>query len=74
MRDWLLKARTAKGLTMKQMGEALDITESYYSMIESGTRQKQMDLTLVTKLSVVLDIPITEIASLEALNEKVTLE
>jgi transcriptional regulator with XRE-family HTH domain len=66
MRDWLIKARTEKGLTMRQMGEALDISESYYSMIESGTRQKQMDLTLVSRLSAVLDIPITQIAALEA--------
>lgn len=65
MRDWLTKARTEKGLTMKQMGERLDITESYYSMIESGTRQKKMDLTLVAKLSTVLEIPIAEISALE---------
>lgn len=65
MRDWLTKARTEKGLTMKQMGEKLDITESYYSMIESGTRQKKMDLTLVAKLSTVLGIPIAEISALE---------
>ena len=66
MRDWLIKARTEKGLTMKQMGEKLDISESYYSMIEAGDRQKRMDLTLVSKLSTVLGIPIAEIASLEA--------
>lgn len=66
MRDWLMKARTEKGLTMKQMGDALDVSESYYSMIESGNRQKRMDLTLVSKISAVLDIPIAEIASLEA--------
>lgn len=65
MREWLSKARTEKGMTMKQMGEALDVSESYYSMIESGNRQKRMDLTLVSRLSAVLDIPITEIAKLE---------
>lgn len=66
MRDWLIRARTDKGMTMKQMGEALDISESYYSMIEAGERQKRMDLTLVSKLSSVLGIPIADIASLEA--------
>lgn len=65
MRDWLIKARTDKGLTMRQMGEALDISESYYSLIESGERQKRMDLALVTRLSAVLGIPITEIAKKE---------
>lgn len=65
MRDWLIKARNDKGLTMRQMGEALDISESYYSLIESGERQKRMDLALVTRLSAVLGIPITEIAEKE---------
>ncbi len=66
MRDWLFKARTEKGLTMKQMGEALDVSESYYSMIESGNRQKRMDITLVSRLSSVLGLSISEIANLEA--------
>lgn len=65
MRDWLIKARTEKGLTMKQMSKALDVSESYYSMIEAGNRQKRMDLTLVSKLSTVLGIPIAEISALE---------
>lgn len=66
MREWLAKARNEKGLTMKQMGEMLDISESYYSMIEAGDRQKRMDLTLVSKLSTVLDMSISDIAALEA--------
>jgi transcriptional regulator with XRE-family HTH domain len=65
MREWLEKARISKGYTMKQMGEKLDISESYYSMIESGDRQKRMDLTLVSKLSNVLEIPISVIAAYE---------
>jgi len=66
MREWLAKARAEKGLTMKQMGEKLDISESYYSMIEAGDRQKRMDLTLVSKLSTVLGMSISDIAALEA--------
>ena len=66
MRNWLLSARTEAGLTSKQMGEALNITESYYSMIECGTRQKRMDITLVAKLSDVLAIPLAVIVEYES--------
>ena len=66
MREWLREARQERGLTMKQIGEQLDISESYYSMIESGTRQKDMDLTLVSRLSSVLGISVQEITDHES--------
>ena len=34
----LLRFRESKKLTMKEIAKALEITESYYSMIESGKR------------------------------------
>lgn len=65
MREWLKQAREDKGLTMKQISNQLGITESYYCCIENGTRQKNMDLTLVSALSVALKMPIAKIAKLE---------
>ena len=50
---------------MKQMGDALNISESYYSMIENAERQKKMDITLVAKLSDVLKIQIVQIVAEE---------
>lgn len=67
MREWLKTKRTEKGLTMAQMAEKLSITESYYSYIEAGERQKKMDVSLVGKLSAALDIPVEEIFRQEAL-------
>lgn len=61
MREWLKKARDKSGFTMAQMAEKLDITESYYSMIEAGTRQSRMDISLAAKISGILGIPITQI-------------
>ena len=61
MREWLIAARTQKKLTMKQMGEKLNVSERYYSMIEGRTRQKKMDISIVAKLSDALNIPIEEI-------------
>lgn len=69
MRNWLREARSDKGLTMKQMGEKLNITESYYCAIEAGTRQRKMDIALVSGLSAVLGIPIAKIVELETKHE-----
>lgn len=66
MRDWLKKERTDRGLTMAEMAKKLDLTESYYSRIEGGERQKKMDLLLVRKLASALDIPIEDIIRKEA--------
>ena len=66
MRDWLKEKRKEKGMTAKEVSDKLNISESYYSYIESGERQKKMDVTLVQKLSTVLDIPVEEIVTAEA--------
>ena len=67
MRDWLRKCREKNGITQAQMAKKLDITESYYSYIESGDRQKRMDITLVSKLSAIFDLPIQQIVEFEEL-------
>ena len=65
MRKWLKEARTKKDLTMKQIAVELGITESYYSLIENGDRQKMMDISLAKKLSEILDIPVEKIIALK---------
>lgn len=67
MRDWLKEKRTEKGYTMAQMASMLDITEGYYSMIESGDRQKKMDMALAGKLASILKTTIERIAELESI-------
>lgn len=66
MREWLKNLREEKGLTQKQVGEQLDISESYYSYIEAGDRQKPMDITLARKLSKVFNISIEQIVECES--------
>lgn len=65
MRDWLKKCREENGITQAQMAKKLDISEGYYSYIESGDRQKRMDITLVSKLSSIFDLSIQRIVELE---------
>lgn len=65
MRDWLLSARKEKGMTQQEVAKKLDISEAYYSYIESGDRQKKMDISLASKLSVMFEIPLDEIVEKE---------
>jgi len=66
MREWLKNLRVEKGFTMKQLGDKLGISESYYCSIENGTRQRKMDVMLISGLSVALNTPISEIVRLES--------
>lgn len=65
MRGWLAEKRKASNMTQSQIAKKLGISEGYYSYIESGDRQKKMDLTLAAKLSAVLGISVDEIIKLE---------
>ena len=65
MRDWLKEARLKQRLTQKQMADALGITEAYYYLIESGRRQKNMDVSLAIKIGNTLGISIEEIITKE---------
>jgi len=65
MREWLKRLREDRGLTQKQVGEKLDISESYYSYIEAGDRQKMMDISLARKISNIFDISVEQIVEFE---------
>ena len=65
MREWLRNARQERGLTMKQMADELHISESYYCSIENGHRQRDMDISLVAKISGILKISMKQILKFE---------
>lgn len=65
MREWLRNARLEKGFTMKQLADELHISESYYCSIENGYRQKDMDLSLVERISKILRVPVKQILMFE---------
>lgn len=66
MREWMAAARNEKNLTMAKVAERCGISESYYSLIEAGERQKRLDITLAVKLSDVLGLPLDEIVKRDA--------
>ena len=71
MRIYLKKLREDKGYTIADMARKLDISESYYSLIECGKRQEKMDLLVAGKLAAIFEISISKILAEEkALHEQ----
>lgn len=66
MRDWLVNTRNEKGMTQLEVAKKLNISEGYYSYIEKGQRQKNMDITLAAKLSDIFSIPLQRIVEFES--------
>ena len=66
MREYLIEAREKAGLTQQDVANRIGISRQYYQMVETGERQKRMDLSLAGGLSVVLNIPIAEIVQRES--------
>lgn len=65
MRNWLKEARAKQRLTQKQMADALGITEAYYSRIECGDRQKNMDVSLAIGIGNILGMSVQEVIDAE---------
>jgi transcriptional regulator with XRE-family HTH domain len=65
MREYLKNLRINSNMTMQDVADAFGITKQYYEMIESGDRQKKMDVTLLAKISSLFNVPIERIAMYE---------
>ena len=65
MRDWMIKARESKQMTLAQAAEHIGISESYYLLIEQGKRQKELDLTTAIKLGELYGLTVEQIIGKE---------
>ena len=65
MRKWLKQLRDEKKFTQALISKKLDISESYYNLIENGERQKDLDLSIVTKLAEIFNVTVDWIAEQE---------
>lgn len=70
VREYLIEAREKAGLTQQDVANRIGISRQYYQMVETGERQKRMDLPLAGVLSVVLNIPIAEIVQRESATQE----
>lgn len=51
MRQYLRELREELGCTQLEISKKLNISESYYSLIENGERQKKLDMAMAKKLA-----------------------
>lgn len=65
MREWLKKMRTERNLKQSEIAERLKISQGYYNLIESGERQKDLDLSFVVRLAGLFDVSVDWIAEQE---------
>ena len=66
LRQYLKVLREKNNLTQAEIADKLNISESYYAMIELGERQKDMNLSLVEKLAEVFGVPVGDIIAEES--------
>lgn len=57
-REYLIVMRNERGLTQRDVSQELGISESYYNLIENGSRQKNMSVSILLGLSKVMKVSI----------------
>lgn len=65
LRDYLIKLRNEKRLSQQDVARKLGISRQYYQMIETGERQKHLDLSLAGGLAALFDVSVMDIEHFE---------
>lgn len=65
LKEYLKKMRIDKHLTQAQVAKKLFITRQAYNLIENGQRQKDISMTMLTKLAEVFGVPEAELMAEE---------
>lgn len=65
MRKYLIKLREKQNESQQDVANAIGISRQYYSMIESGERQKRMDIVLISSLARHFGVSEAEIVKFE---------
>lgn len=65
MRNYLKSIRNEKKMTQQDVADKLNISHSYYSMIEKGERKQEMSISMLCKLSEVFDVSVSDLIEAE---------
>ena len=65
MRNYLKSKREKLGLSQSEIANKLGISQNYYSMIETGERQKQLSIEMAQKLADVFGVTLAYICEQE---------
>lgn len=70
MRVWLHDLRHEKGLTLRELGERLGISEGYMSFIEAGSKKKRMDIRTLALIADATGASLYELVTKELEHER----
>lgn len=65
VRHYLTSLRNDRRETQQDVANAVKISRQYYTMIESGERQKRMDITLAARLAQHFGLDVAKIIAME---------
>ena len=65
MRKYLVEKRNELGLSQQDVADKIGVSRQYYGLIENGDRQKDMDISLLEKISIAFGIPFSELVEME---------
>ena len=65
MRDYLKGLRIKNNYTQKEVAEALNISQNYYSYIENGLKQKEINFVLLLRFAEFFKVDISELVAAE---------
>lgn len=65
IRKYLIDMRENKQLSQQIVADEIGISRQYYSAIEMGTRQKNMDITLISALAKIFEVSLEKIIECE---------
>lgn len=65
MRQYLVSLRNEHGYSQQDVADRLNISRQYYQMIETGERQKKMDISLASSIATLYGISVMDVEKFE---------
>lgn len=65
VREYLTLLRAQRNESQQDVADALGVSRQYYGMIESGDRQKKMDIALISAIATHFGLSMAEIVKYE---------
>ena len=65
MRQYLVSLRNEHGYSQQDVADKLNISRQYYQMIETGERQKKMDISLASGIATLYGISVMDVENFE---------
>ena len=65
MRQYLVSLRNEHGYSQQDVADKLNISRQYYQIIETGERQKKMDISLASGIATLYGISVMDVENFE---------